>query len=124
MTYIPQKSLDKALGSVRISHTGAGAADLFVDTGASSPITFTLGSWTEIYSSSSSIVKAIEIFDATGEVAIFGIGPASSEVAQFRVIPGGNGLNYFKIQGSTRIVMRYETALPAVNSETVINFYK
>jgi hypothetical protein len=124
MSYIPTKSLRKAIGSVRIQHTGGGNANLFIDNAASSPITFSLSGWTQIFASTSDTVKAIEVFDGTGEVAFFATGAAASEVTQFRFIPGGNGLNYFQIDGTNRIALRYETALPAVGSETVLNFYK
>lgn len=124
MTYIPIKSLEKSLGSVRIEHTGGGNASQTLDTGSSTPVTFTLGTWTEIYASSTKPVKAIEIFDSTGEIAIIATGASSSEVVQFRIIPGGNGLNYFKIDEASRITLRYESALPTAGSETVINFYR
>lgn len=124
MTYIPSKSLRKAIGSVRIVHTGSGAATLYVDNAVGVPITFTLGVWTQIFASSASVVKAIEIFDSSGEIGQVGVGAASSEVLQFRVLPGGNGLNYFQIDDASRITLRYESALPPDNSETDINFYK
>lgn len=124
MTFLPQKPLRKAIGSVRIVHNGSGSADLYVDTGVGSPITFTLGSWTEIFASSAATVRAIEIFDGTGEVALIATGAAASEVVQFRVTPGGNGLNYFQIDASSRISLQYESALPAASSETIINFYR
>ena len=124
MTYLPSKSFRKAIGSVRITHQGAGAATLYVDNAAGVAITFTLGLWTQIFSSTSAVVKQIEIFDATGEVAQIGVGAAASEVLQFRVIPGGNGPVGFQIDGSSRITLRYESALSSAGAETIINFYK
>lgn len=124
MTYIPSKSLKKSISSVRVVHTGAGAATLYLDNAVGVPVTFNLGQWTQVFSSSSSVVKALDIFDSSGEIAQVGVGAASSEVLQFRIIPGGNGLNYFQIDGTSRITLRYESALPAAGSETVINFYK
>lgn len=124
MTYIPQKSLKKSIGSVRIVHNGAGAADLFIDNAAPASITFTIGQWTQIFASSALVVKALEIFDSTGETAQIGVGAAASEILQFRITPGGGGLNYFQIDGSGRITLRYEAVLPGANSETVINFFR
>lgn len=124
MTYIPNRSLRKAIASVRINHTGSGNADLTLDTGTPSAITFSIGSWTEIFASTGETVRAIEIFDATGEIALVASGAAASEVVEFRVIPGGNGLNYFQIDETTRVSLRYESTLPAANSDTVINFYR
>lgn len=124
MTYIPNRSLRKAIASVRINHTGSGNANLTLDDGTSSAITFTLGSWTEIFASTGETIRALEIFDATGEIALVGSGAATSESVEFRIIPGGNGLNYFQIDETTRITLRYESVLPAANSDTVINFYR
>jgi len=123
MTYIPNKSLRKSIGSVRIVHTGAGAADLYIGDGASSAITFTVGDFTEIFASTAQIVKALEVFDSSGEAAKFATGAAASEVTQFRIVPGGNGMNYFQVDGASRISLCYEDVLPANGSETVINFF-
>jgi hypothetical protein len=124
MTYIPSKSFRKAIASVRIQHLGGGSANLILDNGAPSSITFSLSAWTQIFASTADTVKALSIFDGTGEIGFVAIGAASSEVVQFRIIPGGNGDSPFQIDAANRIALRYETALPAVNSETVINFYK
>lgn len=124
MTYVPSKSLRKSIGSVRIVHTGAGAATLYVDNAAGVSITFTLGAWTQIFASTSAVIKAVDIFDSSGEIGQVGVGAAASEVLQFRIFPGGNALNYFQIDGSNRITLRYESALPAAGTETDINFYK
>lgn len=125
MTYIPTKSLRKALDSIRIVHNGAGDADIFVgDNPTPTNVDFsTLGDWVQIYSSTTQTVKALEIFDATGEVGKLASGAASSESTLFRIIPGGNGLNYFQIDGATRITLTYESAVPAAGSETIINFF-
>jgi hypothetical protein len=124
MTYFPQKPYRKALSSVRIVHLGGGSANLILDNGAPSAVTFTLSTWTQIFASTAGVVRAMQIFDSSGEVSFVATGAASSEVVEFRIIPGGNGPEFFQIDGSSRITLRFESALPATGSETIINFYR
>lgn len=124
MTYVPQKSFRKSISSMRIVHAGGGNATMYLDNAAGVAIMFTLGQWTVIFSSSSLVVKSLYIFDSSGEVAQVGTGPASSEILQFRIIPGGNGDVPLQIDGSSRITLRYESVLPSAATETVINFFK
>lgn len=123
MTYSgTERGKRKALSSIRLVHTGGGAATLYKDL-TSSSVTVSTSSWLELFSSSTAKVTMIEVFSSSGEVELLATGASSSEVILFRIIPGGGGYGIIQIDASTRISYRPESVVPGASSELIINFF-
>jgi hypothetical protein len=112
----------KVLSNIRIVHNGGGNSSLIVDGGSPSSITYDTSAWLQLFSSTSTNVNFIEIFDSTGEIARLATGAVSSEVQLLEISPGGNGHIPVRIDAGTRLVIR-PTVTPTNGSVTIINFY-
>lgn len=121
----------KVLKTVRIVHNGSGQAQMSLDGGALGALTtLNLSTYFEIFNSTdmNEAVNLIEVFDSTGEVMHLGTGgtdgagnPAADII--FQITPGGNGLNYVRMDSATRLSIKAGSNVPSANTETVINFF-
>jgi hypothetical protein len=88
-----------------------------------SPVTS--GGWVELVAALESDVRALEIFDSSGEVMDIGMGPAGSEVVLFQVPRGGNTPQLVPqlLNAGMRLVVRAQAETAAVG-ELLINLYR
>lgn len=132
MSYVgKRRGSRKVLQTVRIVHDGSGQAQLSLNGGAlGGLVALNTTTYFEIFDSGSmtDTVNLIEVFDSTGETMHLGIGgtdgagnPASDIL--FQITPGGNGINYVRIDSGTRLSIKAGSNIPSANTETVINFF-
>ena len=69
----------------------------------------TTASYVQLIASTSAVSNRLEIFDSSGEVLIIAVGAAASEVDQFYVFPGGNGVVDLIIPAASRISIKAKT---------------
>ena len=84
----------------------------------------TTGAWVELIASTTDEVRALGVFDSSGQVLELGIGAAGSEVRKFLIFPGGNG----RADG-VRIASGSRISIKAVDGDAsagflAINLYK
>ncbi len=84
----------------------------------------TTAAYTQLIAAASVTSQAnqVEIFDSSGQVMIIAFGGAGSEVDQFYVTPGGNGMIRVKVPVSTRVSIKAKTATANAGLITV-NLY-
>lgn len=70
----------------------------------------TTSAYTQVIASTSANVKQLEIFDSSGQLLVVAFGAASSEVDQFYILPGGNGVIPVKIPAGTRVSIKAVSA--------------
>jgi hypothetical protein len=110
-----------ALGNVVISPSaGESQTETVRNEYGVTPVT--TGAWVTLVASLASAIKALEIFDSSGQTLEIGIGGIGSEVRQLLVFPGGNGKVPCIIPSSTRVSIRAVSANASVG-EIDINFY-
>lgn len=81
--------------------------------------------WKEIEDSLGMSCTELEIFDSSGQVLEFGIGPAGSEVRQFFIMPGGNAQRVGQIlNAGMRLAIRAVSAATGSSGQIVINGYR
>ena len=120
----------KALSTVRLLTANGNTtsnANLYLDSGTASTVTYYPGSWTVLFASTAQTVNYIEIFDAFGATARFATGSSGSEADLFLDYPGGNGFVPVLIPAGSRLTIQ-PTANPiyvagSTPQELVINFY-
>lgn len=78
--------------------------------------------YVQLIASTSLATTRLEVFDSSGEVIIFAVGTASSEVDQFYIFPGGNGLIDLAIPSGSRISIKAKTNTASVGL-IAINLY-
>lgn len=82
----------------------------------------TTGAYVQLLASTSAISKKFEVFDSSGETLVVAFGAAASEVDQFYIFPGGNGLVRYNIPSGTRISIKAISAT-ANTGEISVNLY-
>lgn len=80
----------------------------------------TTGAYVQLIASTPSIATQMEIFDSSGQTLKIAFGAPGSEVDQFLVFPGGNGLKDVKVPASTRVSIRAVSA-SATSGEIDLN---
>jgi hypothetical protein len=78
--------------------------------------------YVQLVASTATAATMLEIFDSSGEAMILAVGAAASEVDQFYIIPGGNGIVELAIPAGSRISIKAKTATASVGL-SVINLY-
>lgn len=74
----------------------------------------TTGAYVELVSSSSADINRMSVFDSSGETLKIAVGAAASEVDQFNIFPGGNGIVDLFIPSGSRISVRAVSATASV----------
>lgn len=72
-------------------------------------VSVTTGAYVQLTASTASVVNRLEVFDSSGEALILAVGAATSEVDQFYIFPGGNGIVDLAIPASSRISIKAKT---------------
>lgn len=67
-------------------------------------------SYTQLIASSSLQINEQSIFNSTGETLVLAIGAAASEIDQYYIPPGGNGLMDLKIPSGSRVSVKAVSA--------------
>ena len=67
-------------------------------------------------------VRAVEVFDSSGQAMELYYGPAGSEVSALKIIPGGNELRPLLLNKGMRLGVKAVSA-DATVGELTINFY-
>lgn len=82
----------------------------------------TTSAYDELDSSLDGNILAMEIYNSTGQVLRLAHGPAGSEVDDFYIMPGGNGLIYVQFDIGARLAV---TAVDgnATSGQLIINCY-
>lgn len=81
----------------------------------------TTSAYTELLSLTPVEYNKVEVFDSSGELMIFAVGPLGSEVDNFYIFPGGNGPVNLKVPAGSRICIKAKTAT-ATEGYIAINF--
>lgn len=116
---------NKAAATVRIrviSLTVTNNAELSLNSGTPTTVTFRDTTWLELFSSLPATVNSIDIFESTGFTFRMATGAPSSETDLMLITPGGNGFIPVKINAGQRVSVRPITN-PDVDTEVVINFF-
>ena len=66
----------------------------------------TTSAWVELIAETSDFATAIEVFDSSGQTLKIGVGASGSEVDQFNIVPGGNGLVPIQIPKGSRVAVK------------------
>ncbi len=81
-------------------------------------------SWVQLDASLDQNVIGIEIFDSSGSLLEFGIGPAGSEARVFFLMPGGTtGYTPCILNAGMRLAVRAIDTATAAPAQMAINFY-
>lgn len=79
-------------------------------------------SWVELVAATGSNVSAVEVFDSSGQTLEIGVGASGSEVVQFIIVPGGNGMLPLKVPRGSRVAVKALSGT-ANTGNLIINFY-
>lgn len=71
-----------------------------------SSVNVTTGAYVQLVASLAATATSIEVFDSSGQTLQIAVGASGSEVVQFQVIPGGNGLFPLRIPKGSRIAIK------------------
>lgn len=71
-----------------------------------SSVNVTTGAYVELISATSDDVNQLYIFDSSGQTLYIAVGAAASEVNQYYVVPGGNGLIELFIPSGSRVSLK------------------
>lgn len=83
----------------------------------------TTSAWVELVDATTSERSEwMEVYNSTGEILEFGVGASGSEVSQFYIMPGGNGLIPALIDSGQRLVVKAVSG-NATSGDLVINFW-
>lgn len=83
----------------------------------------TTSAWVELVHSMPLNTGMIEIFDSSGQTLKIGFGASGSEVVQFLVYPGGNGMIPVRVTQDTRVSIKAVSGT-ASTGEIDVNFYE
>jgi hypothetical protein len=82
----------------------------------------TTGAYVELDAVLSGDVKALEVFDSSGETMLFAYGAAGSEEDSFQIMPGGNGRIPFLMSKGVRLAVKAISGT-ASTGELTINLW-
>lgn len=82
----------------------------------------TTSAYLQLVASTTSACKAVEVYNQTSSSIYFATGAAASEVNQFIIPPGGNGLVSITIAASTRISVKAVDATASTGS-LIVNYW-
>lgn len=118
-----QYGIARSLQPIMIRHNGNGTSDFYIDGQLSGTRDWSTG-WIELLQTPvDTVVTALEIFDSSGEMFMFGMGASGSEIIELQVPPGGNGLIPIEFVQNRRLVIKCDS-IPSANSYMLINFYQ
>jgi len=75
-----------------------------------SSVNVTTGAYVQLIASTSAQATRLEIFDSSGQTLVLAVGASSSEIDQFYINPGGNGIVDLLIPSGSRISIKAVTA--------------
>lgn len=82
----------------------------------------TTGAYVQLTAATATALRAIEVFDSSGQSLKIAFGAAGSEVDKFAVLPGGNGRIPCVIPSGTRLSVKAVSGT-ASSGELIINLY-
>lgn len=91
-----------------ISPVGRAVATLVRNDYSVTPVTTTV--YVQLVASTVGLINLVELFDSSGQTLVFAVGAAGSEVNQFFINPGGNGIVSLAVPLGSRISIKAVTA--------------
>lgn len=83
----------------------------------------TTSAYVELVASTSDVINQLDVFDSSGRTLVFAVGGSGSEVDQFNIVPGGNGVVPLRIPAGSRISVKAVSGT-ANSGELDISFFK